>query len=138
FIAPWIGRKTLSKKEDDNLSFLGSQLSKSRVETFIFVGLYAVSPLSTTALFTAAGLARARMWYVVPPFICGRLIGDGVLILSGKYAATNFSEVFRGAVSAKGIISGILGLAAILLFLLIDWRDLITKKKLRFNFKIFK
>ena len=50
--------------------------------------LYTVTPLSTTALFTAAGIARVKPLHTVPPFFCGKCVSDGVMILTGHYAAT--------------------------------------------------
>jgi hypothetical protein len=41
-----------------------------------FVLLYAISPLSTTALFTAAGMAHANPWNILPGFAIGKFLGD--------------------------------------------------------------
>jgi hypothetical protein len=38
----------------------------------------------------------------------------------------------------KGIVTAIVGLLVIGAFLFIDWRVLLEKKKLKFNFKIWK
>jgi hypothetical protein len=138
YIVPWMGKKALGKKEDANLAFLGKQLSKSRLSAFIFVFVYSMTPLSTTALFTAVGLARVKKLYIIPPFMLGRRISDGALILSGKYAFSNMSEAWSGAMSVKGVALGLASLLVILLFLFVDWRVLLTEKKLKLDFRFWK
>ena len=71
--------------------------------TFIF--LYTLTPLPTTALFTAAGMARVNPWHILPPFFCGRLITDGVMVYTGKYAAGNVSGLLHGQLSIKSVLT---------------------------------
>jgi hypothetical protein len=55
---PRVSAKIFRRWENDNLSFLGKKLGGRFWHANTFVMLYAISPLSTTALFTAAGMAR--------------------------------------------------------------------------------
>ena len=71
---PWIGCKLLNHWEEENLKFLGDRLSQSAPSTFVFVFLYSLTPLSTTALFTAAGIAKVPRLYLLPAFFLGKLI----------------------------------------------------------------
>src|SRR4051812_18558647 len=65
---PWVSRKVLNHQEDENLKYIGKKLSQTPGRAFMFVLLYSLTPLSTTALFTAAGIAHARRLYILPPF----------------------------------------------------------------------
>jgi hypothetical protein len=97
-----------------------------------------LTPLSTTALFTAVAAARVQPWHVLPPFFLGRLITDGVLVFSGKYASANLSELLHGQANWKTLLTLVAGLVVICGFLFIDWRSLLEHKKLRFRFKILR
>src|SRR4029450_10071184 len=55
---PRVSAKIFRPSENDNISFLGKKLGSRFWQANAFVLLYAISPLSTTALFTAAGMAQ--------------------------------------------------------------------------------
>ena len=133
---PRISSSLVNRREDANLRYIGSKLAKAKWSSAVFVFLYTLTPLSTTALFTAA--ARVQAWHILPPFFLGRLITDGVLVFSGKYASANLSELLHGEASWKTVITLIAGLIVIGGFLFIDWRCLLEKRKIHFNFKILK
>jgi membrane protein YqaA with SNARE-associated domain len=135
---PRISTSVINRREDENLRYIGSKLAQARWSAAIFVFFYTLTPLSTTALFTAAAAARVRPWHILPPFFLGRLITDGVLVFSGKYASTNLSELLHGQASWKTVITLLVGLIVIAAFLFVDWRGLLEKRKIRFNFKILK
>ena len=135
---PRISSSVVNRREDQNLRYIGSKLGQAKWSSAVFVFLYTLTPLSTTALFTAVAAARVSPWHILPPFFLGRLITDGVMVFSGKYATANISELFRGQASWKTVIVLIAGLFVIGAFLFIDWRSLFEKRKLRFNFKILK
>jgi membrane protein YqaA with SNARE-associated domain len=135
---PKISSSLVNRREDANLSYIGSKLGKARWSSAIFVFLYTLTPLSTTALFTAVAAARVSPWHILPSFFVGRLITDGVLVFSGKYASANLSELLHGQVNWKTVVTLIAGLLVISAFLFVDWRLLLERKKLRFRFKILK
>lgn len=137
-IVPWIGKKALGIEKESDLRFLGKKLSQHGWSTFTFVFLYSILPLSTTALFTATGLARVKKRYIIPPFFLGNLLGDGAILISGKYAIRNFSELYSGSYDLKNILLMLFGLTVMLLFLFIDWREMLTRKKLKMKWKFWK
>ena len=137
-IIPWLGAKTLSRDKESDLRYLGTRLSDKGVATFVFIFLYSLLPLSTTALFTAAGLAGVRMILVLPPFFLGNLIGDAFLLLSGKAAVGSVSELFNGAWNPKDIAMMAFGLLVVLALLFVDWRTLLRKKKLKWKWTFWK
>jgi membrane protein YqaA with SNARE-associated domain len=135
---PRISSSLVNRREDENLRYIGSKLGRAKWSSALFVFLYTLTPLSTTALFTAVAAARINPWHVLPPFFVGRLITDGVLVFSGKYATANLSELLHGQASWKTVITLIAGLIVIGAFLCVDWRSLLEKRKIRFRFKILK
>jgi len=136
---PKVSSSLVNRREDANLSYIGSKIGKAKWSSAVFVFLYTLTPLSTTALFTAVAMARVkRPFHILVPFFFGRLITDGVLVFSGKYASKNLSQLLHGEANWKGIVTLIVGLVIISVFLFVDWRQLLQHRKLRFRFKILK
>ena len=135
---PRISSSIVNRREDANLRYIGNKLAKAKWSSALFVFLYTLTPLSTTALFTAVATARVKPWHILAPFFLGRLITDGALVFSGKYASANLSELLHGQANWKTVVTVIAGLAVIAGFLFIDWRQLLEHKKLRFRFNILK
>jgi hypothetical protein len=136
---PRISSRLVNRAEDANLRYIGHKIGKAKWSSSVFVFLYTLTPLSTTALFTAVAMARMkRPFHILIPFFFGRLITDGVLVFSGKYASANLTGLLHGQVNWKSIVSLIAGLVVISLFLFVDWRRLLEQKKLRFRFNILK
>ena len=135
---PKVSSSLINRREDENLRYIGTKIGRAKWPGATFVFLYTLTPLSTTALFTAAAAARVSPWHILPPFFLGRLITDGVLVFSGKYATGSLSELFHGQASWKTLLTVIAGLIVISAFLFVDWRCLLEKRKIRFNFKILK
>ena len=135
---PKVSASIVNRREDTNLRYIGGKIGKAKWSSAVFVFLYTLTPLSTTALFTAVAMARIRLWHILVPFFLGRLINDGVLVFSGKYASANLADLLHGEANWKTILILIAGLMVIAVFLFIDWRQLLEHKKLRFRFKILK
>jgi hypothetical protein len=136
---PRVSSSLVNRREDANLRYIGHRIGKAKWSSAVFVFLYTLTPLSTTALFTAVAMARIRRpFHILIPFFFGRLITDGVLVFSGKYASANLIELLHGQENWKGIVTLVVGLLIISLFLFVDWRQLLERKKVRFRFKILK
>ena len=135
---PHVSAKLFRPSENDNISFLGKKLDGSFWRANIFVMLYAISPLSTTALFTAAGMAHVNPWNVLPGFAVGKFLGDAWVILTAKVTADEAADLMHGHVSWQAALTAAVGLAMISGVLFIDWRQLLGRKKLRLNFRIWK
>jgi hypothetical protein len=133
---PWVSCRVLNDHEGDNIEYIGGRLNESKTSAFVFVLLYSLTPLSTTALFTAAGIARVRPIYILPPFFLGKLVSYSVLILMGEYAVTN--NLFSGAFSWKTGVSALIGLTLLGALLFINWRALLINKHFELNFKIWR
>ena len=128
----------IKRHKTDELKFLGKKLSESLWQSWLFVFIYSVTPLSTTALFLAAGVAKVKPSRTLPPYFCGKFLSDAVMIFAGLYAAANFNDLERDTYSPKAIVTMVLGCVVIAGFLFLDWRALLQRKKFTFNFRIWK
>jgi membrane protein YqaA with SNARE-associated domain len=135
---PKVSSSIVNRREDANLRYIGSKLGRAKWSSALFVFFYTLTPLSTTALFTAAALARIRPWHILLPFFLGRLINDGLLVFSGKYASTSLSDLVHGEANWKTLLTLLAGLIVIAGFVFVDWRRLLEHKQVRFRFKILK
>jgi len=100
--------------------------------------LYAISPLSTTALFTAAGMAQVNPWNILPGFAIGKFLGDAWVLFTAKATADEATNLLHGKVSWQTGLTAAAGLLPISGVLFVDWRELLGRKKLRLNFAIWK
>ena len=137
-ISPWLGSKTLSRDKESDLRYLGKHINKQGFAAIVFIFVYSLLPLSTTALFTAAGLARVRKIFILPPFFLGNLIGDGLLLLSGKATISSLGDLFKGSWSLKDISMMGFGLLVVLALLFVDWRTLLQDKKVKWKWAFWK
>ena len=135
---PHVSAKIFRPSENDNISFLGKKLGSRFWRANTFVLLYAISPLSTTALFTAAGMAHVNPWNVLPGFAVGTFIGDAIVVFTGKVTAEKATDLMQGKVSWQTALTAGVGLLLISGVLFVDWRQLLQRKKLRLNFAIWK
>jgi membrane protein YqaA with SNARE-associated domain len=135
---PRVSAKMLHPSENDNLTFLGRKLGGRFWRANLFVMLYAISPLSTTALFTAAGVAHVNPWNILPGFAIGKFLGDAWVILTAKVTADQATDLMSGKVSWQTASTAVAGLLLIFGVLVVDWRQLLGHKKFRLNFQIWK
>ncbi len=135
---PKISDRILKKKKQEDLDFLGKKLGQNRWKSWAFVFIYTLTPLPTTPLFTAAGVAHINPLRIVPPFFIAKWISDAIMVITGQHAASSLSDIVHGTFSPKGIITASIGLLLLAALLFIDWRTLLQHKKLHFRFKIWK
>jgi membrane protein YqaA with SNARE-associated domain len=135
---PHVSAKIFRPRENDNISFLGKRLGSRFWHANAFVLLYAISPLSTTALFTAAGMAHVNPWNILPGFAVGKFLGDAWVVFAGKVTAEKATDLMHGKVSWQAGLTAGVGLLLISGVLFIDWRQVFEHKKLRLNFAIWK
>ncbi|MDB6169477.1 MAG: hypothetical protein JWM88_2341 [Verrucomicrobia bacterium] len=135
---PYISRRLIKARKHAELEFVGKRLRQKLWLNWLFVFVYSLLPLSTTALFTAAGMARIGWVQIIPPFFAGKFISDAVMLFTSRMAAGHASEILQGAFSLKAALSLGVGLVIICLMLFLDWRILLEKKKVAFNFRVWK
>lgn len=135
---PKFSDKVLARRKKEELSYVGKKLKRRMWQTWVFVLLYTLSPLSTTALFTAAGMSKVPVWHLLPPFLVGKFISDAMMVKAGQFASGSLEDVMHGVFSAKSLIITAITLIITAGFVFIDWHALLVKKTLRFNFSVFK
>lgn len=135
---PKIARRLFDRRENDNIAFLGKRLSGRFWPAFGFVLAYSLTPLSTTALFTAAGAARVDPRPILPAFFAGKFVSDAVMVFGSRSTIRSFGDILRGQRSPKSLILSVLGLALISLVLFIDWKELLQHGRPRLRFDILR
>jgi membrane protein DedA with SNARE-associated domain len=135
---PKVSERLIKRHKNEELQFVGRKLNQKLWRSWVFVFTYSLLPLSTTALFTAAGIARVQPLQIIPPFFVGKFICDAVMLYAGRYATMNADELVHGAFSAKSLITAGVGLLILGLLLFLDWRVLLQRRKIAFNFRIWR
>jgi hypothetical protein len=135
---PRFSDKVLAQRKKKELSYVGKKLRGKLWQTWTFVLGYTLSPLSTTALFTAAGMTKVPVWHLLPPFFVGKFASDAMMVKAGRYAAGSLGSMVHGALSAKNIAISAITLVVTAAFMFVDWHALLVQKKLSFNFSVFK
>ena len=135
---PILSGKIINAQKQKDIEFIGEKLAGNGWRIQLFVLLYTLMPLPSTPLFTAAGIARIKPMHIMPSFFIGKFTSDMVMVITGNYAARNAVAIANGLLSWESITGSLSGIAAIIVFLCIDWRMLIQYKKFRLSFKILK
>jgi membrane protein YqaA with SNARE-associated domain len=135
---PYLSNRIINVQKNEDLKFLGKKIEENRRKGILFVFLYTLIPVPSAPIFTAAGIARVNPLILVPPFLAGKFISDAVMVITGKYVADNASTLMHGMLTWKTCLSFLLSLVILGALLFIDWRTLFQKKKLRFEFRIWK
>jgi membrane protein YqaA with SNARE-associated domain len=135
---PKVSNKIIKPRKNDDLEFVGKKLGSKLWRSWLFVFLYSLTPLSTTALFTAAGLGKINPLHTLPPFFLGKIVSNGIMVATGSYLAGSAGSLKENLLSPKSIITLSLGLIVLGGLLFLDWRALLTQKKLKFKFAIWK
>ena len=136
--APLISNKYLNPSKNRDIQFLGEKMNENKWKGQLFILAYSLLPLPTTPLFLGAGISKLKPRYIIPAFIIGKFTSDTVALLLGKYASENIESIIDNTFSWQSIASLILSVVLLFCLFFIDWRTLIQKRKLVFNFKIWK
>lgn len=133
-----LSQKVINVQKQEDIEFIGEKLADNGWRIQLFVLLYTLMPLPSTPLFTAAGMAKVKPLHIIPAFFIGKFISDMAMVMSGDYAARNAVAIANGVLSWESILGTISGVVIITIFLCIDWRTLLQRKKFRLSFKIWK
>ncbi len=135
---PHVSSKILKPKKNKDFQFLGKKFDNNIWKSQLFVLLYTLTPLPTTPLFTATGMARLNPLYIIPTFFIGKFTSDAIMVIGGKYAAENVASLTQGLLSWKTISGILVGLILLFALLFVDWRTLFEKNKFTLKFRIWK
>lgn len=136
--APFVAHRIIKQRKNHEFEFVGRRLRRKLWQNWLFVFAYSVSPLPTTPLFSAAGLAKIPSIQIIPPFLVGKFISDAVMLFAGREAFADLADLFQGTFSPRGAITAGVSVLIIAAFLFIDWRQLLERKQVRFNVHIWK
>ncbi len=133
------GGKILSIKAAKNMEFLGDSIEGTSKRMFLLAFLWAISPVSSNILFIALGLSKAKLKEVISGFFLGRSFNYAFLAYTSDKVVKGVKALFiEDMFSWQKIVLQFLGLALIILYLAIDWKELIMKRRIRFDFRIIK
>lgn len=135
---PLLSDRFLKKQKTEDLKFIGNKLNGKNWKVQLFVVLYTALPIPSTPLFTAAGISGIKTIYIMPAFFVGKFLVDAFMVQTGNYIAENTQDMISGMVTWKSILGTISGILVVLVFLCIDWRNLLEHKKIKLNINIFK
>ncbi|MEP7081152.1 MAG: hypothetical protein ABI784_10510 [Ginsengibacter sp.] len=136
--SPLIAGKYLKVSKNEDIQFLGEKMRENKWKGQMVILAYSLLPLPTTPLFLGAGISKIKARYIIPWFLIGKFTSDTIALKVGKYASENAGSIFENALSWKSLTSLVLGLSMLFCLFFINWRTLIQRKKLVFNFKIWK
>ncbi len=134
----WFSEQLFNERQEQNLRYLGNKLGHSPIANTLITFLYSLTPLSTTALFVAAGIARIRVLYVLTGFFFGRLISYYVLAMSAQTVVDDINLISVGHINQRTIATAALGMLCLFLFIFIDWIQLFETRKFALNLDIWK
>jgi membrane protein YqaA with SNARE-associated domain len=135
---PLLADRVLKKSKSQDVQFLGERMKDLGWRGQVAILAYTLLPLPTTPIFFASGIARIKAIYVIPAFFVGKFTSDAITVHLGKYASENMESIIDKGFSLPSIVSLVFGLFFLSIILFIDWRTLLLRKKLLFNFNVFK
>jgi membrane protein YqaA with SNARE-associated domain len=135
---PFLADRVFKKSKNEDVQFLGEQMKDLGWRGQAAILAYTLLPLPTTPIFLASGMARISAIYVMPVFFVGKFTSDAITVHLGKYASENIENIIEKGFSWPSGISLILGLFFLSCIIFVDWRTLLLRKKLLFNFRVLK
>lgn len=125
----WFGRY-LSAKSRNNLAAAREAIERKRRNTWLALGLFAMSPVPSAQLFEAAGLAGVRLLGFTAAFFAGRLLSYSVYAYgAGKLAQTSLGDALRGGFRNPIVIAVQVALIVLLVLMTrIDWSKRLAKR----------
>lgn len=135
FLAP----KVFQKNVVGNLRFVGKKLNGGKVKMFLVAFIWALLPIGSNPLFIAVGLSSKKIWAVLLGFFIGRVISYFSLAYAADIVYQNIREAFvTGFFDWKKVLLNVIGATLIYLYIAVDWQELFTNKRIRFNLWIFR
>ncbi len=133
----FLGKYIVQCKRDE-MEFVGRKLNGSLWKIWPFLLLYSLLPLSTSALFFAAGLSRIKPIQILPPFFVGKFVSNAVMLFTSGYALHQVTQTGFEFFSLKSLLFIAVSLVVIGVLLFLDWRRVLEHRQLRFNFHIWR
>jgi uncharacterized membrane protein YdjX (TVP38/TMEM64 family) len=119
----WLLRGRLSEKTRTNLEAARSALQRSKRNTVVALGLFAMSPVPSAQLFEAAGLTGVRLLPFTVVFFAGRLVSYSIYAYTAeRIRETSIGEALRGGFTNPWLVAlQLVLIAALVLLARINW-----------------
>lgn len=124
-------RRFVGMEQKSNLDAIGGFLNKKRYGYALASFLFAATPLPSNMLFVAYGLMKAKSISLYMGFWCGRVISYYIMISISEIVLVPFLQLFEDRVTGILVADGI-GVGVIVLFASINWKLLLTERRLKF------
>lgn len=124
-------RRFVGEGQKENLGAMGEFLSKKRYGFVLASFLFAATPLPSNMLFVAYGLMRAKSIGLYVGFWCGRALSYYIMISISSVVLIPFVQLFEDRYVGILVADGA-GIGAVALFTSVNWKILITERRLKF------
>lgn len=124
-------RKFVGSEQKSNLNSIEQYIGKKRYGYILASFLFAATPLPSNMLFVAYGLMHAKSFGLYVGFWFGRVISYYIMISISNIVLTPFIQLFEDRYIGILVADG-LGISVVILFTSINWKLLITQRKLKF------
>lgn len=120
----------MSARTRRNMEAAREAIERRKGNMWVVLGLFAMSPIPSNALFEAAGLAGMRLLGFTAAFFTGRLASYSVYTYAaGTVRHTSFGDTLReGFTSPVGIAVQLVLIAGLIALTRIDWAKWLAKK----------
>ena len=117
----------LPRKRRTDLEAIGATLSDERRGRWGVLALFLVSPLPSTQLFEAAGLApQVQLLPITAAFFCGRLVTYSIYVAGASAAATTLKSLLDDGFASPWLIGlQLLLLGLLVAFVLTPWAKIL-------------
>lgn len=121
-------RPRLSAKRVASLAAAEHYLYENRVRTGLGLALFALSPVPSGQLFTAAGLMTVPLLPLTAVFFAGRLVSYTIYVTGASAIKDTFGdELVDSLTSPIGIAVQVVALAALVVFVRLDWVRILAR-----------
>jgi uncharacterized membrane protein YdjX (TVP38/TMEM64 family) len=125
-------RPRLSDERRRHLAAAEGYLEENRARTFLGLGLFALSPVPSGQLFTAAGLMEVRLLPLTAAFFAGRIVSYTIYVTGASAIKESFGDAVLDAVTSPiGVAVQLVALLGLALLLRIDWADVLGRRARR-------
>jgi hypothetical protein len=122
-------RPLLSNQRRASLAAAEGYLLANRARATFGLGLFALSPVPSGQLFTAAGLMEVRLPPLTAAFFAGRLVSYTIYVTGAAAIKESFGgAVLDGITSPIGIAIQLVALAALVALLRLDWTRILPPR----------
>ena len=122
-------RPRLSAERRAHLAAAQDALVRNRTRSAAGLGLFALSPVPSGQLFTAAGLMEVALVPLTAAFFAGRVVSYTIYVTGANAVKDSVGDaVVDSLTSPIGIALQMLALVALGLFLRLDWADILKRR----------